>query len=78
MINDEWKVKTATFQGYMKKSIENIEHKLDKHDRHHEKIYKKLEIHSNAIERLKVKAAIAGTMAATLVTGFWMFITLCL
>ncbi len=49
--NGEWKVKSATFQGYVKASLENINKRLDSHE-------EKLDNYSKTVERLKIKVGI--------------------
>lgn len=67
--NGEWKVKQAEFQGYMKKGIEGIEGRLDRHDKKFDLIFEKISANEKVLERMKVKWMILATGAGAIAAG---------
>ena len=74
MANGDWKVKQATFQGYVKAKLEAIDKKQDKHDDKFDAIWKRLDKNSKFIERLKVKIGIISAAAGIFFAVAWHFV----
>ena len=62
--NNEWRVKQATFQGYVKASLESINKRLDNHEN-------KLDKYSSTLERLKLKVGIISAGAGAVFAFVW-------
>ena len=61
--NGEWKAGKDEFQGYMKKGIESIESRLDRHDKKFDLIFTKISENEKVLERMKVKWTVLATFA---------------
>ncbi len=72
--NGEWKVKQAEFQGYVKKGLEGIEERLDRHDSKFDRIFINIEKNDKAIERLKVKMGIIAAGAGIIFATVWSWV----
>ena len=72
--NNEWKISSAKFQGYVKKSLETIEEKLGNHENKFDDLFKELEEQKLFHERIKIKLGIIAAGAGAIFAVAWHFI----